>query len=255
MSVAIARKYNFANDSAAGTPISSAKVDAELDQLIASLNQKVQIKSTAPATPADGQTWIDLSQNPPVMKIYDQTAGAWTNVTLPAFAGYDAKTAPVGADVMVINDSEDSAAPKKMTLTNLAKVITVLPDGVANTTDAAPDADKELANKKYVDGKFPTNSITAVVGNKVDKSGGYAAQQATTDCFIKAFADLSNGQYIYAYTDGNADPVFIQDKCKASTDGAAGTIGSVSMLVKKNDYWKIVTTGSNAVVSLIPIGS
>jgi len=90
MSVAKTRLYNFANDSAASTPISSAKIDAELDAVIAALNQKVQIKSTAPGTPVDGQTWVDLSTDPPTLKIYDQTNAGWTpliTIASPAQGG------------------------------------------------------------------------------------------------------------------------------------------------------------------------
>lgn len=142
MSVAIARLYNFANDSAAQTPISSAKVDAELNAIIASLNKKVQIKSTAPSNPVDGQTWVDLSVNPPVLKIYDQTNAGWAAVTLPAFAAYTEKTSIVDDDVLLINDSEASNAPKSAKVSTLSS---------AMTTD--------ILGKIFPVGSFYTNKI------------------------------------------------------------------------------------------------
>jgi len=33
--------------------------------------------TTAPTNPADGQSWVDLSQDPPVLKIWDDTNTAW----------------------------------------------------------------------------------------------------------------------------------------------------------------------------------
>jgi hypothetical protein len=247
MGEAVARLYNFANDSAAETPISSAKVDAELNQAVASLNKKVQIKSTAPANPVDGQTWIDLSLDPPVLKIYDQTNAGWASVTLPAFAPYTAKTDPVGADVMIINDSEASNAAKKLTLENLAKAITVLPDGVANTTDAAPDADAELANKKYVDDQIAANAQVGF-GDWVDKSSSYGAQQATTDGFL--IVSTGTGAQAMLYTDSNTDPTTIRGRIDVAT-----TFSSCMSPVKKGDYWKVVVVSGTVSVYWIPLGS
>lgn len=124
MSVAKTRLYNFQNDRAAKIPISSVKIDAELDAVLAAINQKVQIKSTAPTSPVDGQTWIDISQDPPVMKIYDQTNAGWTEATV--FGGFDAyseKTSLVGDDLFVINDSEDSDSLKRLKLSTILDAI------------------------------------------------------------------------------------------------------------------------------------
>ena len=50
------------------------------------LNRKeAYVGTSAPSNPTDGQLWVDTSQNPPVLKIYDATNSAWklciTNIT------------------------------------------------------------------------------------------------------------------------------------------------------------------------------
>ena len=42
------------------------------------LNRKeAYVGTSAPSNPTDGQLWVDTSQNPPVLKIYDATNSAW----------------------------------------------------------------------------------------------------------------------------------------------------------------------------------
>lgn len=59
MSSQIARLYDFETDKLNGVPITASRVDAELDQLITSANQKVLIKATSPSTPIAGMLWYD----------------------------------------------------------------------------------------------------------------------------------------------------------------------------------------------------
>jgi hypothetical protein len=49
------------------------------DEITAALlNQKtVYIGTTAPSTPYDGQIWVDISKDPPVVKLYDTTNTQW----------------------------------------------------------------------------------------------------------------------------------------------------------------------------------
>jgi len=198
MAVSQSRLYNFVNDKNAGTPITASKVDAELNAQIAALNRKVIAASTAPSSPIDGDSWIDLSQDPPVMKIYDQTNTGWTDAGIWSdFGSYDAKTALADADSVVINDSAESDELKEVTIANLRKLannsylkglnaagdgtvdlikanasdVPVLPDGTQMASNAAPDDDVDIANKKYVDdivSDMPTGLLraaTALSGN------------------------------------------------------------------------------------------
>lgn len=59
MATTIARLYNWVDDKNAGTPITASRQDGELDQIITALNQKVIIKSSAPASPIAGMLWLD----------------------------------------------------------------------------------------------------------------------------------------------------------------------------------------------------
>lgn len=63
MSTPAARQYNFVDDKNNAIPITSARVDAELDNCIAKLNQKVIIQASAPSSPIAGMLWYDTSTN------------------------------------------------------------------------------------------------------------------------------------------------------------------------------------------------
>jgi hypothetical protein len=61
----ITRNYSFLTDYQNDTAISDIKFDAEFDDIITSLNNKVQAKATAPYVATgwkDGSTWIDTSE-------------------------------------------------------------------------------------------------------------------------------------------------------------------------------------------------
>lgn len=68
MSTEKSRLYNFVDDKTNGIPITASRVDAELDQDITALNQKVIIKASAPSTPIAGMLWYDSSNK--VLKQY-----------------------------------------------------------------------------------------------------------------------------------------------------------------------------------------
>ncbi|MFA5382055.1 MAG: hypothetical protein WC356_02735 [Candidatus Micrarchaeia archaeon] len=125
-------------------------------------------QSTAPATRLDGVTaftsadlgsvWIDSDDN----KIYILTATAptWTNISVEQFATFLAaarvfgSTLGVTGDFAVNTDKFNVAASTGDTLvagTLGVTGIATLADGSKNATSAAPDADAELTNKKYVD--------------------------------------------------------------------------------------------------------
>lgn len=61
MPLTISRLFNFVNDKNNGIPITSSRVDAELNQLVATLNQSVIATATTPASPFNGLIWFDLN--------------------------------------------------------------------------------------------------------------------------------------------------------------------------------------------------
>lgn len=93
MGAAVARLYDFGADYLAGNPIHDTKVDGELNQVIASLNRKVQSKTSAPSSPTDGDTWVDTSIDPPVLKIRDTTNSIWEWVSRILGKGADVASA------------------------------------------------------------------------------------------------------------------------------------------------------------------
>ena len=68
MSTTISRIYNFVDDKNNGVPITSTRMDGELNQLVDSLNQKVIIKASAPSVPVAGQLWLDSTNK--ILKQY-----------------------------------------------------------------------------------------------------------------------------------------------------------------------------------------
>lgn len=95
----VTRLRNFVSDKNSNIPITASYVDAELDQLVASLNSKVLAKATAPSSPTSGDTWIDTSTTPPQLKVYDGTN--WNAVVLnyQASAVASATTTDLGAAI------------------------------------------------------------------------------------------------------------------------------------------------------------
>jgi hypothetical protein len=82
------RQYNFVNDRDNNIPIRAARVDAELDNIITKLNQKVLIKSTAPSTPVAGMLWYDSTNK--ILKQYRNAewigVGVHVSTSAPATA-------------------------------------------------------------------------------------------------------------------------------------------------------------------------
>lgn len=260
MSTEQSRLYNFQNDSAGSVPISSSKVDAELNQLITALNKKVLIKSSAPSSPSDGQTWIDISTDPPTFKIYDQTNAGWTAALLyGGFSSYTEKTVPVDDDLLVINDSAASNAAKRLKVSNLRNVandtyikaknaagsgtvnlikanssdIPVISDTTQTATNAAPSDAKGVANKKYVDDQIDALTL---VGSPVSKTID-TIYQAATDGIVSGWVDLQISEQAALYSDSSNPPT---TKIQDMSNPVSGTFRmSFCSLIKKNDFYKL----------------
>lgn len=64
----ISRLYNFVNDKNNGIPITSSRVDAELNQLVTTANQSVIVAATQPSSPFEGMLWWDSTNH--ILKEY-----------------------------------------------------------------------------------------------------------------------------------------------------------------------------------------
>lgn len=101
-----------------------------------------------------------------------------------------------------------------------------------------------------------TNTFV-LFGAWVDKSTSYGAQQAATDGFVIAYGTMGNGNYIQGFTDSNADPTTL--RAHIQNYGGIGSSGAyyiqtITMPVRKNDYWKILTNQSVITAYWIPFG-
>ena len=95
------------------------------------------------------------------------------------------------------------------------------------------------------------------LGSWVDKSSSYGAQQATTDGFIvvRLSSGGTDGSAI-GYTDSNSNPTTARIAAYRNADQQLGGNDGFMMPVKKNDYWKVVLSGTSTVsVYWIPLGS
>jgi len=122
------------------------------------------------------------------------------------------------------------------------------------TPSAAPDANYEVANKKYVDDEVAGVPAQVGLGAWVDKSGSYGAQQASTDGFVMAFGNGYTTRIISIYTDGSNPPTTV--RAQEGTDSGTTDLKCFTFSpVKKNDYWKVEFTGGTITVYWIPLGA
>ena len=230
-------------------------------------------QATAPATRIDGTSftsadlgsiWIDSDDN----KIYILTATTptWTNISAELFATFLAAARVFGSTLGVTGDFAVNTNKFKVTATtgkteiagdgtiagNAAVTGTLGVTGIATLGDqsglassAAPTADAQIANKKYVD-----DQIAAAVpddnafGSWTSKNNNIV-YQAVSDGFVCAYGAAPST--VRGYTD-SSNPPGTQRLLSASGTSAQ----SITMPVKKNDYWKV--TGASTVYWL-PIGA
>src|SRR3990167_2016050 len=158
MSTLLAPHYDFTADSASSLAISSSKVDEEFDDLIAAANQKVQIASAAPSSPVDGQTWVDSSIDPPLLKVRDATNSIWDIVARVVGKGADvaSATATTLGDDGGFFDITGTTTITSITAKRAGTVVILQFDGILTLTDGS--------NLK-LDGNFVTaaESVIALV--------------------------------------------------------------------------------------------
>ena len=126
--------------------------------------------------------------------------------------------------------------------------------------------DSGITSAKIADGTIATADIgnsqvtaaktTALVGAKVSKSID-TIYQAATDGFVTAVCDVDNGDDFRIYTD-SATPPSVQVQRIQTGSGTTAFTGSMSALIKKSDYYEVITasgTCSSPVIYFTPIGS
>lgn len=106
---------------------------------IAAKNFVVENGSSAPATPVEGQLYIDTDDD----LLYVYNGATWVQCTatnIPStINAATAKATPVDADIIGLVDTEDSNSLKKMTFTNLKAFL-----------------------KTYFDGLYPAETVTTI---------------------------------------------------------------------------------------------
>jgi len=119
--------------------------------------------------------------------------------------------------------------------------VTVIPDGTQTATDAAPDEDKDVANKKYVDDAITTaeKSLGAWDASTYTQGNVYTA---TTDGFVVAYDESAGGAEIAGYTP--------TDTMRCHEYSSAGGHCSFTMPVKSGDTWRVTTADH---ISWIPL--
>ena len=115
-------------------------------------------------------------------------------------------------------------------------------DGAAQTTSAAPGADAELANKKYIDDQVNTKDFSAYTDEDDDSTAMLKdhAYLAATDGFVHAnFVSNGSNQHITGYIDGTTDPAGAGEIMDVDFVSLTGGSGGVSFEVAAGEYFEI----------------
>ena len=133
--------------------------------------------------------------------------------------------------------------------------VTTLADGSKLATSAAPTADAEIANMKYVvdyvaahAGAVPFGAWTNL-DSDTDALVEDAVYQVTSDGFVAILGANSIGT-LYAYTDGSNPPTTLR---LAHYDNY-NVRGSFTLPIRNGDYWKVSGPGT-PLLYWLPIGS
>ena len=159
---------------------------------------------------------------------------------------------------LVVNDGDDSDAPSKVGIVvnsdgtvTCAQVVTVA-DGSTNASSAAPTANAQLANKKYVDDQVTASYVCLSAYTNQDSESNTMlkshAYKAATDGFVSAdnaVAAADDNKYLDAYVGLTNDPAgagaLICRQGVPNTDSTAH-VGTGSIAVAKNEYFEITST-------------
>lgn len=212
MSAIVTRTFSAVTDSGNGDPIDADDFDGDFDAFVTAINKKFLVKSTAPGTPSDGQTWVDIGTNPPPLKWYDDTNTAWvTGITLTGTPN------PFTAGMIII----------------WSGTIATIPSGwvLCNGSNSTPDLrDKMVICAKQDDGSTPKTNVTG----SLTQSGG-AATHTITEAEMKAHTHTVNYDTVNI-TSGADRPQQVQT---GSGNYATGSKGSGSAISIMNPYYAL----------------
>jgi len=142
-------------------------------------------------------------------------------------------------------------------------------DGNVGIGTAIPSQKLHVAGNVRITGLVNCNTIdTDGSGNLVcgtdeaGAGGGFGAwvsksnntvYQAATDGFVIAYSGMNWTRDIMGYTDSSNPPTTMRIRSRLNTYHSGTSIASITMPVKKNDYWKL--TGDATTIYWIPLGN
>jgi hypothetical protein len=107
------------------------------------------------------------------------------------------------------------------------------------------------ATAYYGDGSHLTGVTPVGFGAWASKSAN-TVYQAATDGFVVATAGMYGDSDVFGYTDSSNPPTTLR---AAFNVAATVGYGSITMPVKKNDYWEITYNGSSPTIYWLPLGN
>lgn len=134
--------------------------------------------------------------------------------------------------------------------------VTTLPDTSALASSAAPAADAQIANKKYVDDKVAAVPAQVGFGARVSKSVN-TAYLAATDGIVTAYLKSSNNNTaLSGLTDSSNPPTTLVAYSSDASGASSGSGESITFTVKKGEYYKVTySVADSFVMYFTPLGS
>lgn len=127
-------------------------------------------------------------------------------------------------------------------------------DGAEQSTSAAPAADAELANKKYIDDRIAATTTWSVWSNQDDTPTAMAkdhAYLANANGFVRAHsAELDTADYLRGYTHNASDTVESGILVDSTAAVIIDQLGAIGFAVKSGEYFEITSDGPGTVTIL-----
>jgi len=245
MSTSISRLYNFVSDRDAGIPIKAQKVDDELNQLITACNRKVLISSSAPSSPIDGQTWIDISQDPPVLKVYDGTNSAWKMIgtynILTKVAEIDVSSDSDYVDITGLDGNNEEFYILEATIKN--------PTGSNSEYHLFVEGDTTVTN--YYNQYLDVDGTSTTPNRANNPSFAYALAGASTFAVVHITKSPTGYFHFTSHESRHQDNIFL---CLRAGIKSNATISNITQLRIQAQQTGGIGTGSRFVLFRAKIG-
>jgi hypothetical protein len=275
------------------TGFQGSVVERSFDKVVAVLQELLDVADRAVRTDVDGDEGL-IFPNAEANKIIGWNADgdalenkdeldADTVASVQAFAdaaANSAEEAEAAADIAVqaaadaieaaelIADLEVASEAEAQAGTDNTKVTTPLRvfQGIAAYADAnflttpeeAPDADYEVANKKYVDdkgfGAYETTDASQVGGTGATLAKN-TVYQASVDGMvtIDAYKNASGGVYVQGISGQTSSPTAIRVSHYEHGTKGSHHRGGVTLPVSKNEYWEMKTDANTISIYFKPL--